>query len=126
MSDLYQQVLLEEVARPQNKREMADADVSFHALNASCGDDMTVFVKLDGDRITDVSWMGSGCAISQASMSLLSAELPGKTVADVQEITRQDLEALIGVEEVSVGRVKCLMLGWRAVQTAVINFTKQQ
>ncbi|MDQ5950873.1 MAG: nitrogen fixation protein NifU [Patescibacteria group bacterium] len=121
MSDLYQQVLLEELANPQNKKVMEDADVSSHAVNASCGDDMTVFLKLNGNVITEVSWVGSGCAISQATMSLLSEEVKGKTVADVHTISQRDLEQLIGLEEkISVGRIKCLMLGLGAVKGCLI------
>lgn len=118
MSDLYQQVLLEELASPQNKYEMEDTDVSFHAVNASCGDDMTVFLKMDGRTITDISWIGSGCAISQATMSLLSEEIKGKTVENVENISQHDLEELIGIDEISVGRIKCLMLGLSAVKSA--------
>lgn len=121
MTDLYQQVLLEELSNPHNKQVMDDAAVTFHAVNASCGDDMTVFLKLNGDTVTDISWVGSGCAISQATMSLLSEELKGKTITNVQNITQKDLETLIGIEQISVGRVKCLMLGLNAVTSALIT-----
>lgn len=121
MSDLYQQVLLEELSKPQNKRAMPNADATFHALNASCGDDMTVFLKFEEDTIIDLSWVGSGCAISQATMSLLSSEIKGKSRDEVQQISQSDLEELIGISTISPGRVKCLMLGLRAVQRALNN-----
>jgi nitrogen fixation NifU-like protein len=119
MSDLYQQVLLEELAHPKNKGEIADADVIFHAVNASCGDDMIVYLKLDNTVVKDVKWSGSGCAISQATISLLSTEIIGKTIPEIFTITQQDLEQLIGVKEISVGRIKCLMLGLNAVQSGL-------
>ena len=119
MSDLYQQVLLEELSHPQNKGELADADVMFHAVNASCGDDMTVYLKLNNGMVEKVSWIGAGCAISQATMSLLSSELMGKTIVEVENIQQHDLEQLIGIEEISVGRIKCLMLGLNAVNGAL-------
>lgn len=119
MSDLYQQVLLEELQHPQNKYEMVDADVTFHANNASCGDDMTVFLKIDGNVISKITWIGSGCAISQATMSMISEELKGKTITDVSKIDQKYLEQLLGIEEISVGRIKCLMLGLSAVNGAL-------
>ena len=120
MSDLYQQVLLEELSNPQNKGKISDADVSYRALNASCGDDMTVFIKFDGDRtIEDIKWQGSGCAISQATMSLLSDKVKGKPLKEVLELQQQDLEKLIGVDSISSGRIKCLMLGLSAILKAL-------
>lgn len=119
MSDLYQQVLLEELTNPQNKGELENANASFHAINASCGDDMTVYIKFDGDTIKKISWVGSGCAISQATMSLLSTEIQGKTAAEIFTIEQHDLEHLIGIKEISLGRVKCLMLGLNAVRGAL-------
>lgn len=119
MSDLYQQVLLEELSHPQNKGELPDADVQYRALNASCGDDMTVYLKFDGDVVSAIKWHGSGCAISQATMSLLSQELTGMTKKEIREIQQDNLEELIGVSSISSGRIKCLMLGLSAVQRAL-------
>lgn len=119
MSDLYQAILLEELKKPQNKGDLVDANVTFNASNASCGDDMTVYLKIHDATLTDLKWQGKGCAISQATMSLLSAEIIGKRQDEISAIQQRDLEQLIGIEEISLGRVKCLMLGLRAVQQAL-------
>lgn len=124
MSDLYQQVLLEELESPHNKGVMDDADMTFHSVNASCGDDMTVYLKLDGEMVTDISWVGFGCAISQATISLLSEEIKGKTIEEITAIGKHDLEKLIGIKEISTGRIKCLMLGLGAVNQALLNREK--
>lgn len=120
--DLYQEAILDELKQPQHKSVLADADVQVHETNASCGDEVTVFLKLSPDKktITELTWQGNGCAISQATMSLLAAELQGKAVAEVLSLQQADLEALLGLEQpIAYGRVKCLMLGLRAVQRAL-------
>lgn len=117
--DLYQEAILEELRHPQNKGELADADVSLHETNASCGDDVTVFVKFDdsGERVADVRWLGQGCAISQASMSFLSEKLKGMTRLEVMALQQKDVEALLGLEQpIAYGRKKCLLLGLETVQ----------
>lgn len=124
MSDLYQQVLLEELESPQNKGVMEDPDVQFHAVNASCGDDMTVYLSFEGRTVKDITWVGFGCAISQATMSLLSEEIKGKTTDEIAEISKHDLEKLIGIKEISTGRIKCLMLGLSAVNQAILQINK--
>jgi nitrogen fixation NifU-like protein len=121
MSDLYQQVLLEELDSPQNKGVMEHPDVLFHAVNASCGDDMTVYLAFEGQTVKDISWVGFGCAISQATMSLLSEEIKGKTRDEIGKISKHDLEKLIGIKEISTGRIKCLMLGLSAVNQAILQ-----
>ncbi len=120
--DLYQQTILEELKNPQNKGVIESADCTIHQTNASCGDDITVFINFDKtkEKITEVSWTGNGCAISQSAMSFLSEKLLGMQVAAVKELTQSDVEELLGLEEpISYGRVKCLMLGLSAVQKAV-------
>lgn len=120
--DLYQEAILDELKQPQHKSVLADADVQVHETNASCGDEVTVFLKLSPDKktITELTWQGSGCAISQAAMSLLAAELQGKVVAEVLSLQQADLEALLGLEQpIAYGRTKCLLLGLKATKAAV-------
>jgi nitrogen fixation NifU-like protein len=120
--DLYQELIIEELKHPQNKQILEDAAVSVHETNASCGDDMTVFLKFDasGQQIAEVGWQGSGCAISQAAMSLLSEKIIGMTVADVLQMQQTDLERLLGFDQpIAYGRVKCLLLGLQAVKRGI-------
>ena len=120
MSDLYQAVLLDELKHPQHKQSLPDPDSVAQAANVSCGDDLTVYLKFGSDQtILDIGWQGNGCAIAQVTMSLLSAHIQGKRVKDVMALTQSDLESLIGIKQISLGRVKCLMLGLEAVQRAI-------
>ena len=86
LSALYQDVILEHNRSPRNFRRMEDADRHAEGRNPLCGDQITVWLKLDGDVITDVSFQGSGCAISKASASLMTGAVKGKTRAEADAL----------------------------------------
>src|SRR5262249_42950818 len=89
MSDLrglYQEVILDHSKKPQNYRVIDGADRQADGYNPLCGDRVRIYLKLEGDRISDVSFQGSGCAISTASASILTEALKGKTRADADEL----------------------------------------
>ena len=131
LTDLYRDVIVDHNRHPRNFRPMPDADRHAEGFNPLCGDRLTLFVKLDGDRISDVSFQGSGCAISVASASLLTESVRGRTVPETEQLftrmhellTRDDspgdpaslgkLAALSGVREFPA-RVKCATLAWHA------------
>lgn len=120
--DLYQEAILDELRHPQNKGELPDADVTIHETNASCGDDLTIFVKFDEarEKIADLKWHGQGCAISQAAMSFLSEKIKGMSVTEIMAIQQADIEAMLGLQEpIAYGRIKCLLLGLNTVQKAI-------
>lgn len=120
-SDLYQEIILEEYSNPKHKGQLEDADVKVSQTNASCGDEVEVFVKFNhqNDKIEKVSWRGVGCAISMATASLVSDLIIGKTRQQVLLLDQRDLEALLGIDEISPGRKKCLLLALKAFQKAV-------
>jgi len=119
--DLYREFIIEEYSNPQNKGQLPDADVVHKEENASCGDMMTVYLKVQDNSLSDIKWSGIGCAISVASMSLVSQYAKGKTFAEIQAVTKKDLEEVLGIRDISPNREKCLMLGLRAVQKAIIK-----
>jgi nitrogen fixation protein NifU and related proteins len=86
LSDLYQHVILDHNRRPRNRGRIPTANRSAHGDNPSCGDQCDVFLRLDGDRIAEISFEGSGCAISQASASLMTTQLKGKTAAEAERL----------------------------------------
>lgn len=136
LKDLYRDIIVDHNRHPRNFREIADADRRADGFNPLCGDKLTVFVKLDGDRISDVSFNGSGCAISVASASLLTESVKGRTLAEAEAIfqqmhqllTQEDavvdlpslgkLGALSGVREFPA-RVKCASLCWHTLDAAL-------
>jgi nitrogen fixation NifU-like protein len=139
LTDLYQEVILDHNRRPRNFRTIKDASRQQEGYNPLCGDRLTLYVTLDGDRIADVAFQGSGCAISKASASLMTETLKGKTVAEARALFEKfhdmvtsspDTEAadlgklsvLSGVREYPT-RVKCASLAWHTLKAAVSGET---
>lgn len=133
LSDLYQQVILDHNRRPRNRGKLPTATRVAHGDNPSCGDQCSVYLDLDGDRIKDLSFDGSGCAISQASASLMTTQLKGKTAAEAQKLYDEfhhivttgeapeeisDIAAFAGVHAFPA-RIKCATLGWHAALNAL-------
>ncbi len=114
---MYRQQILDHYKNPRNYGELEDATFEHVGENPMCGDTIKLFVALadDDETIEHVSFIGDGCAISQASASLLSEELQGKTVEEVREMDREDVMDLLGVE-VSPMRIKCAVLAEKVVQ----------
>jgi len=123
LSDLYQNVILDHNRRPRNRGRIPTANRSAHGDNPSCGDQCDVFLRLDGDRIAEISFEGSGCAISQASASLMTTQLKGKTAAEAEKLYEEpedmsDLGAFAGVHAFPA-RIKCATLSWHAALNAL-------
>lgn len=143
LHELYQDVILEHNRRPRNNREMTDATCSAEGYNPTCGDDVKVFVKLDGNIIIDVSFSGEGCAISQASASLMTELISGKSISEARTIVDKicrtlsgsnlgdsgvdslqeygEVVALCGVKNFPM-RIKCATLVWHALNDALKNY----
>src|SRR5262245_10172853 len=135
LNDLYQEVILDHNKRPRNYGPLADATES-QGYNPLCGDRLTLYVKVEADRIADIKFEGSGCAISKASASLMTEAVKGKSLADADGIFKQfqdmitapidrevdpeplgKLAVLSGVREFPV-RVKCATLAWHTLRAA--------
>lgn len=135
ISELYQEVILDHTKNPRNRRKMVNANRNAEGYNPLCGDQVTLHVSLDGNVLRDISFEGSGCAISTASVSLLTETLKGKTAEEVKTIfksfhdlvtgqpTKGDLgklEVFSGVQEFPM-RVKCATLAWHTLNAALDN-----
>jgi len=139
LDSLYQEVILDHYKRPQHKGLAPDYDAQVHHVNPSCGDEITLNVKLAGDRVSAITWNGVGCSISQASVSILSDLLLGKTISEADSVVAnftelmqskgtmagdddvlEDAVALAGVSKFPA-RIKCALLGWMAYKDAVVQ-----
>jgi nitrogen fixation protein NifU and related proteins len=137
LQDLYQEVILDHNRRPRNFQILEDANRKAEGYNPLCGDQITVYVHLENDVIKDVSFQGTGCAISKASASLMTTSLKGKTRAEAESLfgrfhqmvtgtgDRSDdpaelgkLAVFAGVREFPV-RVKCATLSWHTLRAAL-------
>lgn len=119
--DLYRETIVTEARHPQNYGPLEGADITQSQVNPSCGDSIEVYVKLDSDKkkILDLGWEGNGCVVSMASMSFLSAKVKGMSLAAISKLTASDLKQILGVEEITPSREKCMMMGLMAIQKAV-------
>lgn len=136
LRDLYQEVILEHSKAPRNYHELKHADHKAEGFNPLCGDRFIVYLRMDGDLIRDISFQGSGCAISKASASMMTQSLKGKSVAEARALFEQfhkvvtgqaangnhaelgKLAVFSGVSEFPV-RVKCATLAWHTLQAAL-------
>jgi len=136
LRELYQQVILDHNKNPRNFREMASPTRKVEGYNPLCGDHYTVYVDLDGETVRDVSFTGSGCAISKASASVMSSTVKGKSREEAERlfdtfhhlvtgetgsVNAADLGRLAAFSGVSEfpARVKCAILPWHTLRTAL-------
>ena len=136
LKSLYQQLILEHYRKPRNKEELPDKTVEIHMANPVCGDEIRLQLKVEDDRITDAKFMGQGCSISQAAISMLTGILKDKELSEADALAERftemmhgdeeavkdrslgDLRALQGVSKFPV-RIKCALLGFDALQEAL-------
>src|SRR5437773_1950833 len=135
LEDLYKEVILDHYKNPRNKRPLPDAGLTCSRNNPLCGDEITVFADVADGRVTDVSFQGQGCSISQSSASMLTEAVKGKSIEDAERLAADfrgmmagevdpdedefgDLVALKGVVKYPI-RIKCAVLAWDVLQEAL-------
>jgi nitrogen fixation NifU-like protein len=136
LRELYQQVILDHYKQPRNFRRLEGATGRAEGHNPLCGDEVTVYLEMDGDRIRDISFEGAGCAISQSAASLMTTTLKGKSRAEAEALFAKfhdmvtgeggpadpmelgKLSVFCGVSEFPV-RVKCASLPWHTMLAAL-------
>ncbi len=116
---LYMENILDHYKHPHNAGRLDDPSLRARELNPSCGDAIELFLRTDGQgNITDVKFDGTGCAVSQASVSMLTDALKGKTVEEAEKISEADILKLLGID-VGPMRMKCAMLSLRTLKSAL-------
>ena len=133
LSELYQQVILDHNKRPRNRDRLPTANRVAHGENPTCGDQCSVYLRVEGDRVAEISFDGAGCAISQASASLMTTLVKGRTADEARGLYDEfkrivttgeapeeisDLAAFAGVHAFPA-RIKCATLGWHAALNAL-------
>ena len=137
LNDLYQEVILDHNKNPRNFREIADANYQADGHNPLCGDQLKVYLQMENDVVKDVAFVGSGCAISKASASMMTQAVKGKTKMEADELFTEFRAMVMGEldiegDENSLGklkifagvlefpaRVKCASLSWHTVHAAL-------
>jgi nitrogen fixation NifU-like protein len=138
LRELYQETVLEHSRSPRNYRELRNANHKAEGFNPLCGDHFTIYVDLDEDAVRDVSFQGSGCAISKASASMMTQSVKGKTRAEIEKLFERFHDMVtgrvsaVGGDQSDLGklsvfggvsaypaRVKCATLAWHALRAAL-------
>ena len=139
LRELYQEMIIDHNRSPRNFHVMEDATASANGFNRLCGDKLTVYVKVNNGIVTEVSFIGDGCAISKASASLMTEALCGKTIEEVHDLFKRFHTMLTNSDQSSVGsldkltvlagvraypaRVKCATLAWHTLEAALKHDT---
>ena len=143
LDNLYQEVILDHYKHPENKGLATSYDAQVHHINPSCGDEITLNLTLQGDKVSAISWDGVGCSISQASVSIMSSLILNKDLQQAQiifdefitlmqskgsgqpdESILEDAVAFAGVSQYPA-RIKCALLGWMAFKDASVQAQKK-
>ncbi len=143
LDDLYQEIILEHYKQPRNKGHIENPDIELNGKNPFCGDEIKIFIKLKDNVVDQVAFEGSGCAISQASASVMTEMIKGKTIeeakklidsfasmvkgegcpVDLQEL--DDMAAFQGISEFPT-RVKCALLAWKTLEQGIKKKTEKK
>ena len=133
LENLYKELILDHYKRPRNRGRLADATHRQEGLNPSCGDELELFLRVEGGVVVDVAFEGEGCAISQASASMMTEAIKGRPLAEVADLSADfkgmihgdapsdalgDLKLLQGISKLHA-RVKCATLAWVALDEAI-------
>lgn len=122
MDDLYRELILDHYQHPHNHGEIPEADISYEDSNPLCGDKIRIDIKLKNNIVEDVKFNGKGCAISQASASMLTDELIGISLDDVKKLDKKFILDLLGIP-LGPSRIKCALLPLKVIKAGVYGIT---
>lgn len=123
MSDLYREQILDHYRNPHNKGELDPHDASFEDTNPLCGDKIRIDLRFSGDVVSDIAFNGRGCAISQASASILTDLVKGETIEEVLAFDKDELLDELGIP-ISPARIKCALLGLHVLKGAIDQYQR--
>lgn len=113
---LYHEMLLDIYRHPLNTHVPADFSIQHKEINSTCGDEVEVFIKMENDRVAEIGWQGSGCAISQASASLTTDAVKNKSIAEIKAMTVETILSLLGLKNLNPTRLRCALLTLEALK----------
>jgi nitrogen fixation protein NifU and related proteins len=126
MDDLYRELILDHYKNPRNKGTLDPHDFTYEDENPLCGDQLRIDVRLDADqRVAEVAFTGRGCAISQASASLLTETLVGKSLDEIKQLSKDDILDLLGIELGPV-RLKCALLSLKVLKAGAYGLSGER
>jgi nitrogen fixation NifU-like protein len=120
--DIYREIILDHYRNPRNKGKIQNADVSIQDSNPLCGDEIDIHLKVEGDKIKDIKFEGRGCAISQASASMLTEMVMNKQLTSVKDLTKDDILENIGLTSLGPARIKCALLSLKVLKLGMVKY----
>ena len=121
-NDIYREIILDHYRNPRNKGKLPQADVSTHDSNPLCGDEIDIHLKVEQGKIKDIKFEGRGCAISQASASMLTEMVLDKPLTAVKDLAKDDILENIGLMNLGPARIKCALLSLKVLKMGMINY----
>ncbi|MFB5600883.1 MAG: Fe-S cluster assembly sulfur transfer protein SufU [Nitrososphaeraceae archaeon] len=120
--DIYREIILDHYRNPRNKGKIDDADVVIHDSNPLCGDQIDIYLKVKEGNIEDIKFDGRGCAISQASASMLTEMILNKPLTLAKDISKEEILENIGLTNLGPARIKCALLSLKVLKMGMIKY----
>lgn len=123
-TDIYQADIIDQAKHPFNFNKKIAYDISSEHKNTSCGDEIYVELKIDKQKVVDISWQGRGCTVSMAAMSMLSEYIKNKSLSEIKNYNLKTINFLFD-SEINFGRIKCATLGLQSIQKAIAKYEQK-
>lgn len=121
-ADIYREIILDYYRNPRNFGKIDSPDITLRESNPLCGDEIEIQVKFDGDKVKDIKFNGKGCAISQASASMLTEMVMGKSLEDMKKVGKEDILESLGLPNLGPARIKCALLSLKTLKLGVYSY----
>ena len=121
-ADIYREIILDYYRNPRNYGKIPDPDISQRDSNPLCGDELEMHINIKDDKVADVKFTGKGCAISQASASMLTELIMGKDFEYVKKLAKEDILDNLGLQNLGPARIKCALLSFKVLKTGVYTY----
>ncbi len=118
--EIYKENILDHYKNPRNKKELKKCTIKHKETNIICGDEITIYIQIEKNKIKDIAFTGNGCAISQASISMLTEKIKGMPIKEVRKITKENIIKMLGIP-LSFVRTKCALLSLKTVLRGIEN-----
>ncbi len=118
--EMYKENILDHYREPHNFGEIKDAAIQHREFNPLCGDEITVFLKIEKNKVQEIMFSGHGCAISQSAMSMLTDMVKGKSLKEIEKLQKDDILQLLGIP-VGIVRMKCALLGLKTLHKSLMK-----
>jgi nitrogen fixation NifU-like protein len=125
-ADIYREIILDYYRNPRNFGKIENPDISKHDSNPLCGDELEMHINLKDNKVSDVKFTGKGCAISQASASMLTELIMGKDFDYVKKLTKEDILENLGLPDLGPARIKCALLSLKVLKYGIYSYVSEK